>query len=171
MIKVLQITLESPDWQAFVTHLKAENDARWVLDDQEQPKGPSLIFLAGIVDGEVVGSLTLARQAIISPLTNWAADRDRTLRDELRDPLYETFVQTFRVVESHRRQGIGRDMQEKALAVTRHLDCIQMRSWSSLDAKANYRLKLSLGFGFHPEIQETPGGLMVSGGYFVKRVD
>jgi GNAT superfamily N-acetyltransferase len=71
----------------------------------------------------------------------------------------------------HRRKGIGRALQEEALVITKELGCIQMRSWSSLDAMANYQLKLNLGFGFHPEIQETPSGLRVSGGYFVKRVD
>jgi hypothetical protein len=29
---------------------------------------------------------------------------------------------------------------------------------------------MEMGFGFHPEIQETASGLKVSGGYFVKVV-
>ena len=153
-----------------VEHLKEVNDARWVIDEQDQPLSSDLIFLSGVVDGVVAGSLTLARQPIVSPETEWAADRDRTLRDVEGNPLFETLVYTFKVVEVYRRQGIGRALQERALQVTRELGCIQMRSWSSLDAEANYQLKLSLGFGFHPEIQETPSGLKVSGGYFVKRV-
>jgi hypothetical protein len=61
-------------------------------------------------------------------------------------------------------------LQLAALEKTRELGCFQMRSWSSLDKPANYQLKLSLGFGFHPEVQDTASGLKVSGGYFVRTV-
>jgi hypothetical protein len=61
-------------------------------------------------------------------------------------------------------------LQEAALDFAKESSCIQMRSWSSLDKPANYQLKISLGFAFHPEVQQTPSGLRVSGGYFVKRV-
>ncbi len=169
-MKIIQIDVNGIVWPALVEHLREVNDARWVIDDQDQPLSPDLIFLGGLIDDVVAGSLTLARQPIISPETEWAADRDRTLRNAEGNTIFETFVQTFKVDEAYRRQGLGRALQERALQVTRELDCIQMRSWSSLDAEANYQLKLSLGFGFHPEIQETPSGLKVSGGYFVKRV-
>jgi len=123
-----------------------------------------------VVEDQVVADLTLLKCPIEVPSSEWAGDRDRLLRDESGQPLYETFVQTFHVAEEHRRKGYGRALQLEALQVTKELGCIQMRSWSSLDKPANYQLKLSLGFGFHPEIQQTASGLKVSGGYFVKRV-
>jgi GNAT superfamily N-acetyltransferase len=169
-MKIVQIDIDNIEWPALVEHLREVNDARWVIDDQDQPLSPDLIFLGGVVEGVVAGSLSLARQPIVSPETEWAGDRDRALRDVDGNPLFETLVYTFKVAEAYRRQGIGRALQERAMQITRDLGCIQMRSWSSLDAEANYQLKLSLGFGFHPEIQETPSGLKVSGGYFVKRV-
>jgi len=122
------------------------------------------------LEGQVVADLTLIKRPIEIPPSEWAGERDRILRDASGQPLYETFVQTFRVNEEHRRKGYGRALQLEALRLTKELGCIQMRSWSSLDKPANYALKLSLGFGFHPEIQETSSGLKVSGGYYVKRV-
>lgn len=170
MIEIKHLTPDHTDWPAVVDCLQAGNDAQWVLDEHSQPKADDLVFLAGFLDGQVVGQLTLRRQPIMIPATEWAADRDRILRGPDGEPLYETLVQTFRVVEAHRRHGVGRALQQSALDLTKALGCIQMRSWSSLDKPANYRLKLALGFGFHPEVQETPSGLKVSGGYFVKRV-
>lgn len=167
---IIQLGPGSSDWPLLVLHLKAGNDARWVLDEANLPMDENLIFLAGLVEGDVVGSLTLIRQQITIPETEWVGDRDRILRNAAGEPLFETFVQTFRVDEAYRRKGIGQALQIEAVRVTRETGCIQMRSWSSLDASANYHLKLSLGFGFHPEVQQTSAGLRVSGGYFVKRV-
>jgi GNAT superfamily N-acetyltransferase len=169
-VKIVQLTPASPDWAALVTHLKSVKDAQWVLDEHDQPLQENLTFFAVLVDGDVVGSLSVLRQEITIPETEWAADRDRVLRDQEGVPYHEILVQTFRVEKDHRRKGYGRALQEAALAFTKESGCIQMRSWSSLDKPANYALKLSLGFGFHPEVQVTPSGLRVSGGYFVKRV-
>ena len=46
-----------------------------------------------------------------------------------------------------------------------------MRSWSSLDRRENYALKLGMGFAMDPAVHEAAGGQRVSGVYFVKRVD
>ena len=169
-LEIIRIQPESPEWSALVAHLKDGNDARWVLDEKDQPKEERLIFLGAQDGDQVVGNLTLRCQPVSIPHTEWAGERDRGVRDDQGDPLYETFVQTFRVAEVYWRKGIGRELQLKALEITRQEGCIQMRSWSSLDAQANYQLKFALGFAFHPEVQKTPSGLRVSGGYFVKRV-
>ncbi len=157
-------------WAALVDYLKDCNQAQWVLDKDDRPKHADLSFLVVVVDDQVVADITLLKRPIEVPPSEWAGDRERILRDASGQSLYETFVQTFRVDESHRRKGYGRALQLEALQVTKELGCIQMRSWSSLDKPANYQLKLGLGFGFHPEIQQTASGLKVSGGYFVKRV-
>jgi GNAT superfamily N-acetyltransferase len=168
---VVHFSPAHPDWQALVAHLRACDQARWVLGDDNLPKEDNLVFL-GIADGEeVVANLSLKKQAITMPASEWAGERDRRLLGMDGEPLLETFVQTFFVDEDQRRKGYGLALQQEALEVSAQLGCIQMRSWSSLDKSANYQLKLKLGFAFHPEIQETPSGLRVSGGYFVKRVD
>jgi GNAT superfamily N-acetyltransferase len=169
-MQIIRLEPKDPLWQPLTAHLKASGDARWVLNEENLPIEDSLLFLAAIIDEQVVGSLTLKKQAILIPASDWAGERDRSLRGPNDEPLDELFVQTFTVEEEQRRKGIGRALQQAGLLHTKLLGCYQMRSWSSLDKKENYQLKLSLGFGFHPAIQETTSGLKVSGGYFVRVV-
>jgi len=168
--RLSRISPGEDDWPALVAYLKNCGQARWVLDEHDRPLSEQLTFLAVVMDSRVIADLTLIKRPIEVPPSEWAGDRDLILRDAAGQPLAEAFVQTFRVEADHRRKGYGRALQLEALRVTKELGCIQMRSWSSLDKPANYQLKLSLGFGFHPEIQKTASGLEVSGGYFVKRV-
>ena len=79
-------------------------------------------------------------------------------------------MQTFSVDSDWRRRRVGMRLQERALAVAADSGCHQIRSWSSRDNWANYRLKLAMGFGFHPAYQETPDGECIPGGYFVRPV-
>ena len=159
---------DHPHWQMLTAHLAGNGDASWVLDQAGKPNSDHLVFLGAMVDGMVVGSLTLLKQPIEIPATEWAGDRDLYLRDVDGSVLYELFVQTFSVDEAYRRRGIGRALQEEALRQTRMMGCYQLRSWSSLDKIANYPLKLGLRFAFHPAIYQTESGLKVSGGYFIR---
>lgn len=63
--------------------------------------------------------------------------------------LFEGKVMAFGVVETHRRQGIGRALQEEALRLAKRLGCHQLRSHSSGDNTANHQLKLAMGFAIH----------------------
>lgn len=112
-------------------------------------------------------------QAIASPETEWSAEHqyDVHLRDTTGRPYRETFVQAFSVEEPYRRQGHGKSLQLAALDLSRELGAYQMRSWSSLDKRANYALKLSLGFVVHPAVQKSGvTGQLISGVCFVKVV-
>ena len=166
-----QYRYDTPDWPAYAAHLEGGNDARWVLDEGGQPKKTGLICLGALWEDKLIGQLTLLPQPITIPETEWAGERDRTLRNQDSQPHTETLVQTFRVLEAYRRKGVGTALQLEALRITKEFGCLQMRSWSSLDKHdSNYQLKLNLGFGFHPAVQVTPGGKEISGGYFIKRV-
>ncbi len=169
-MQVLRVDSEHPLWQSLVNHLSSTGDKRWVLTENGLPANENLVFLGGLIDDQIVGNLTLKKQPIIIPASEWAGDRDLQLRDTEGEPVYEMFVQTFSVEEAYQRKGIGRSLQEEGLRQTKLLDCYQMRSWSSLDKSSNYQLKLGLGFGFHPAIFETDSGLKVSGGYFIRGV-
>ena len=169
-MQVLRIDPEHGYWQAMIAHLTANGDAVWVLDESGLPKDDKLIFLCAAIGEKIVGNLTMRRQPVVIPASDWAGDRDRHLRDTEGGLIDEMFVQTFTVEEAFRRKGIGRALQEEGLRQTKAEDCYQMHSWSSMDKKDNYRLKMEMGFGFHPELQETASGLKVSGGYFVKVV-
>ena len=64
-------------------------------------------------------------------------------------------VLAFGVLPAWRRRGIGRALQQAAIAAARARGCYQVRSRSSGDAVANHQLKLSLGFGVHPIVAEN----------------
>jgi GNAT superfamily N-acetyltransferase len=77
--------------------------------------------------------------------------------DEERSPiifgdkiLFEAKVLSFGVKPEYRNKGIGRVLQMETMQVAKKLDCYQLRSKSNYEAKANYCLKISMGFGIHP---------------------
>lgn len=170
-----QFTAAHPAWMACVAHLERVNLAHWVLDDQQHLLPDH--YLLGVIHADaVIGHITLKKQPIMAPETPWSIENDheRALTAPGLDALLtETFVSSFVVDVDYRRQGHGRALQLAALDLTRALGCYQMRSWSSLDARANHALKLSLEFAVHPEIQITITSgteLAISGYYFVKTV-
>ncbi|NLX09846.1 MAG: GNAT family N-acetyltransferase [Chloroflexi bacterium] len=163
--------LEHPQWVAYVAHLVRVDAARWVLDDVESGEPKTGCLYLGALEGEqVIGHIALFDQPIIIPATAWSGNVATPLTGPDGVQLRETFVQSFAVDEAYREQGVGRELQLAALAMTADLGCIQMRSWSSLDKRANFALKLSLGFAVHPAITETASGEKVCGAYFIKTV-
>lgn len=170
-MEIRTITPSDPLWSSYVAHLHCVNMARWIVDDKGNLLEP-LHTICAIVDGEVVGNLSLKVQALTVPSTDWSIENmlDHTVRHEDGAPIKEAFVFSFAVDKAFRRQGIGRSLQLAALEATVKLGCIQMRSWSSLDKPANYALKLSMGFAAHPAVSSTPAGNDVSGVYFIKAV-
>lgn len=166
-MQITRFPFPNPHWSSLVAHLEAQNMKRWVLDDSGHPLR-DVYFIVAIDEDAVVGHIAVKSQPIIIPATD--GGQDTAVTDSTGAPLHETFVQTFAVEPRYRRQGCGRALQVAALDLTAQLNCYQMRSWSSVDKDANYTLKLSLGFAFHPAIDETPTGLKVRGGYFVKTV-
>ena len=119
---------------------------------------------------QVIGHISVRVQNLVIPPIEWNAGQEHVLRRSGGDPLRETFVNTFAVDETHRRQGYGRALQIAALNLTREQGCYQMRSWSSLDKTANYALKISLGFAVLPAVYRADSGQQISGAYFVKTV-
>ncbi len=166
-MQIIRVLTTDHHWLAVVAHLRRVEMGRWVLDDHDSAL-PDVHFIAAINDKQVIGHIALKRQPIIIPSTEWAGGKETTLTLQDGKVLFEAFVQTFAVEEVYRRHGYGRELQLAALELTSDLSCYQMRSWSSLDKNANYALKLSLGFAFHPARSEASDGLQISGGYFVK---
>jgi GNAT superfamily N-acetyltransferase len=81
--------------------------------------------------------------------------------DEERPPIVfrgETLVEgkviSFGVVPEYRNRGIGRALQEKAIELAREAGCYQLRSRSWYHSKANFHLKMSMGSGIQPSLQD-----------------
>jgi GNAT superfamily N-acetyltransferase len=77
--------------------------------------------------------------------------------------LLEGKVLAFGVAPPHRRQGIGRQLQERLIADCRTYGCHQIRSHSSAANHANYQLKLAMGFAIYP----LPAAGKRDGAYFL----
>ncbi len=164
-----QFAPKHPLWTEYVAHLERVNMAKWIMDEKGQPL-PNVYF-SGICDGnKVVGHISIQVQDIVSPATEWSKGKEVPVLGADGKILRETFVQTFAVEKTYRRQGHGSALQLSALKLTKELGCYQMRSWSSADKNANYALKLKLGFAAHPAVSQTMDGQSISGVYFVKTV-
>lgn len=162
-------------WSDFCAHLALHDMARWVLKPAPDGIGfcgqplPALYFLGVVEADRVVGHISLKMQRLVFPkIARNAQTQSLTTHDDR--ILRELFVQTFAVNERFRSQGRGRTLQLAALDLCRRLGCYQLRSWSSADKRANYALKLKLGFAIHPAIFETPDGQRIQGVYFIKTV-
>lgn len=91
--------------------------------------------------------------------------------DEERPPIYyadrvliEAKIVAFGVVPDFRNQGIGRALQEAAMQRAQELGCYQVRSRSDYANAANFHLKMALGFGIQPSLENDSV-------YFVKRLN
>lgn len=163
MWDIIRMALDSPHRAELVAHLERTGDFRHVREGQDIKR--QLLFVGALVEGRVVGHISLQKQVISVPSQPPIAMR---LGGQV---LWESYVQTFSVEETYRRQGLGTALQQAAMELSRQLGCYQMRSWSSLDKEANYALKLRLGFSFCPGTFTVPGtGEQVPGGWFVKRL-
>ncbi len=164
----MQIERFSPDhalWNEYIAHMERQNMARWAVDENCQPKEP-LHFLGAIEQNHVIGHISLKKQILVAPATEWSGGEVTPITRPDGSELHEMFVYTFAVDEDQRRRGVGQMLQLAALDLTRAAGCYQMRSWSSADHLANHALKISLGFSVHPAVQTTSSGLDVSGSYF-----
>lgn len=143
-----------PRWQELLRVVETQQQWDWVHAAADIHLASHM--LVAQFGAEIVGFLRFVTQEI-------GADEDRPLVTLDGLPLVEAKVLAFGVVEAHRRRGIGRALQEAALARARELGCYQMRSHSSGSNEANHRLKLSMGFGVHPIVR----GADARGVYFI----
>lgn len=79
-------------------------------------------------------------------------------KEEQRPPIYnaqkialiEGYAEAFGVLPSFRRQSIGQQLQEEAIAICKAHGCYQIRSRSPISSVENYALKLKMGYAIHP---------------------
>lgn len=164
-----EIEPESNYWSELIEYLEKSEEKQWVIDENNRAF-ENVRFMAAVENGQIIGCITIKKQDMICPATEFSGGQEFPISNPDGKPLHETFVQTFSVQEAYRRQGYGRQLQQAALELTRRLGCYQMRSWSSIDRPANFALKISMGFAVHPAKFELPDGRQISGAYFVMHV-
>ena len=101
---------------------------------------------AALVEGRPVGFLRFVVQRL-------GEDEGRpplVFRDEV---LYEAKIIAFGVLPEERNQGLGRSLQLEAIRRAQELGCCQVRSRSAYENDANYHLKISMGFGIQPSLE------------------
>lgn len=104
-------------------------------------------MFAALVEGRPVGFLRFVVQRL-------GEDEGRppiVFRDRV---LYEAKIIAFGVLPEERNRGIGRSLQQEAMRRAESLACCQVRSRSDYESVANYHLKISLGFGIQPSLED-----------------
>jgi len=103
-------------------------------------------ILVALSNDQPVGYLRFVRQQI-------GEDEDRPLVTFDGQVLIEAKVIAFAVLQEYRNQGIGRALQLEAIQLAKSMGCYQFRSRSNYSCEANHHLKISMGFGIQPSLE------------------
>ncbi len=144
-LRIVDVKEESPIWE----HLwpVVERLAQRPYIEAQAGHFRSSHVLAAIMEDRPVGFLRFVVQRLGEdegrpPIVF----RDRTL--------CEAKIIAFGVLAEERNRGIGRSLQRDAMKRARALNCCQVRSRSDYGNSANYHLKISLGFGIQPSLED-----------------
>jgi GNAT superfamily N-acetyltransferase len=99
------------------------------------------------VDSQPVGFLRFVVQRI-------GEDEDRPLVIFNGQVLEEAKVITFAVYPAFQNKGLGHALQRAAMDHAKGLGCYQFRSRSHYRNAANHHLKIGMGFGIQPSLQD-----------------
>jgi GNAT superfamily N-acetyltransferase len=147
-------TTDHTRWAELLALVASQEQAAWVA--ATYPWHRSTHMLVALQDATIVGFLRFVVQRI------GAEDAlDRVMLDG--EALIEAKVLAFAMAPAARRKGVGRALQEQALAMAKRLGCYQVRSPSGGAQSANHHLKLAMGFGIHPIVR----GNDRHGAYFI----
>lgn len=153
-LTIAEWATDHPQWGEVQQLITALGQDKWMAFHADWHL--SAHMLVACVEAQVVGYL----RYIVQPL---GAEEKRPPVMLKEERLTEGKVIAFGVAAAHRRQGIGRALQQALIERCRAQGCYQVRSYSSGSNEANHQLKLSLGFAMHPVIR-GPDEL---GAYFV----
>lgn len=136
---------DHPRFQEFVDFLQdvAPDQVPFVVGDS-YARHPSYLCVA-CEDRAPVGAIRFAMQPIGPEARCPTLQLSGTT-------LTEAKIHVFAVHPTSRGRGIGTQLQKWVIQRARDLGCHQVASYSCYDRKANYRIKLSLGFAAQPEV-------------------
>ena len=143
-VNIVEVTEESQLW-AQLWPVIEQLEQQPYIEVQAGHFRSSHVF-AALVEDQPVGFLRFVVQRL-------GEDEGRPpifFRDEV---LYEAKIIAFGVLPEKRNQGIGRLLQLEAIRRAQDLGCCQVRSRSAYEYDANYHLKISMGFGIQPSLE------------------
>ena len=153
-LSIIEISEESEDWRRLWPVVELLNQQQNVQVQAGHFRSSHV--LAALVKDRPVGFLRFVVQ--------------RIGEGEGRPPILfqkrttsEAKIIAFGVLPKERNRGIGRALQQEGMRRAHELDCCQVRSRSDYGNDANYHLKISLGFGIQPSLENDSV-------YFVKAI-
>lgn len=137
---------QNPRWPLVLELVARLEQSEWLAASFDWHQG-SVVLVAHRMDA-VLGFLRF----VVQPIGPEADHAPLVFNGQI---LTEAKILAFGVAPAHRRQGIGRALQEHAIQHAQQLGCYQVRSFSSGDHAANHHLKLSMGFSAHPVVHDA----------------
>ncbi len=141
---IIEVFEDSQLWQQLWPVVEALGQENYVQVQAEHFRASHI--LAALVNGQLVGFLRFVVQRL-------GEDEGRPPIVFREQTLYEAKIIAFGVLPEERNLGIGRSLQQEAMRRAKALNCCQVRSRSAYGNDANYHLKISLGFGIQPSLE------------------
>ena len=144
-VTIAEVMQNSANFEALLIIAETLNQAKYI--SSKMAHHLESILLGAFDQKECVGFLRVIVQVIGSEEGKTPIARTDG------GPLTEGYAEAFGVHPPFRRQGIGQQLQERAITMCRDRGCYQMRSKSPVSSKENYGLKLKMGYGIHPDLE------------------
>lgn len=142
-IVIQEVRVNTKNYRVLLATAEELNQQKYITPKKDHHLAS--ILLGAYVHEQCVGFLRIIIQII-------GSEEHRTpIKDQHGHPLQEGYAEAFGVLLSYRRQGIGQQLQEKAIDLCRERGCYQMRSKSPISSQENYALKLKMGYSIHPD--------------------
>ena len=141
---IVEMTEGAQLWPQFLSVVELLNQERFVQVQAEHFQSNHL--LAALVDEQPVGFLRFVVQRL-------GEDEERPPIVFRGQTLCEAKIIAFGVLPQERNREIGRSLQREAMKRAQELNCCQVRSRSAYGKDANFHLKISLGFGIQPSLE------------------
>lgn len=143
---IIELNLNDPRWRRFVEVVASLGETETTRINLDVEHFISSHILVAMVDNEPIGYLRYVVQRL-------GEDEERPLVKFKDTVLLEAKVIAFAVVPAYQNQGIGRALQHEGIKRAKEQGCYQFRSRSHYDCQANHHLKISMGFGIQPSLQ------------------
>jgi GNAT superfamily N-acetyltransferase len=143
-LNICEITEDDISWSQCMHIVELLGQTAWIRAQADRFRSSQV--LAAFVEGEPVGFLRFVVQRL-------GEDEERPPIHFKDQALTEAKIIAFGVVPDYRNQGIGRALQQAAMQRAKTLGCYQVRSRSDYANAANFHLKIALGFGIQPSLE------------------